>query len=96
MIKYLLEDLNTIVSIDSSDPDAPATIEITGANVDIAKSAIATSYGMYGHSLISSPTPIDLAIAMAKEPLKKFSPRILEGQAVIENYESPIPEGAVS
>lgn len=96
MISYRLNQLGVTVSVGSTDPDVSARIQYDGDNSTLAAYYLQQSNGYYGHTVGSETTPIDLAVAMLSPEMQVLEPELITGAQIIENYKSPIPEGAFS
>lgn len=101
MISYRLTNAvgsEVIVSLASKEPDTRSHIEYQGEElvIPLVRSWLEHEFGIFGHLIGRSTTPIDLSHAMSSASARQFNPVIIEGQQIIKRYKSSIPRDAVT
>lgn len=93
MLKYKLSKASdeVIITLRTDDPDKSVKIEYVGDKdlVEVVSDWLRHESGLYGHLIGDRTTPIDLDAVMRSPDAEQYSPEIIEGAEIIENYDPP-------
>ena len=86
------------VSLDAEQSQQSTLIVYKGDSLgcDYIRSILKNQTGAFGHLISNSTNLIDLYVAMMSADMQRFKPELIEGSELVENYNSGIPDGAMS
>jgi hypothetical protein len=104
LIRYqlntLLDESPITISLPVTDGDSVAALLFEGSTperIEMLKASLNRQYGAFGHGFnVNSTTAYDLDIALKSPDLSPLQAKIVEGWAIVEEYDPEIPEGAVT
>lgn len=96
MIEYYFQKIGVTVTLPADGPDRSAIWEATGEPIfaEIIRRELLDQYGVYGHQITQSTTPLDLAAAMQSETMQRYKPVLKRGQELLTP--SDLPDGVFS
>jgi hypothetical protein len=99
-LKYKLriggKDFFVSLDVEELQQSAPIIYEGASLGCDYIRSILRNQTGAFGHLISNATNPIDLYAAMMSADMQRFNPELVEGSELVENYDSQIPDGAMS
>lgn len=102
MIKYRLLKLGVEIILPATSTNDSAIWEVKSfldeplpILEEVAHRDLLAQYGVYGHLITRSTTPLDLAAAMQSPTMQGYKPELIEGAELVQAYNG-LPEGALT
>jgi hypothetical protein len=90
------KELFVSLAVEDSQQSTLIVYEGDPLGCDYIRSILKNQIGAFGHLISNSTNPIDLYAAMMSADMQRFKPELIEGTELLENYNSGIPDGAMS
>jgi hypothetical protein len=90
------KEFSVSLEVEESQKFALIIYEGDSLGCDYIRSVLRNQTGAFGHLISNSTNPIDLCVAMMSADMQRFKPELVEGSELVENYNSGIPDGAMS